>query len=120
MKVLIVDDSKTMLKINSNVVKGLGIEDILTAENGQEALGIYKDNQDIDLVLLDVNMPVMNGFQFLERIKKVKPEIKVFMCTTEGGREEVIKALRLGANNYIVKPINRENLEQKIKEVMEK
>lgn len=118
MKVLVVDDSKTMLKINSNVVKGLGINDILTAENGAVALEVFTENQDIDLVLLDVNMPVMNGFEFLQKVKKLKPEIKVFMCTTEGGKDEVIKALKLGANNYIVKPINRTQLENKIKEIM--
>ena len=118
MKVLIVDDSKTMLKINENICKGLHIEHILTAENGLEAVKIFQDNLDIDLVLLDINMPIMNGYEALEKIKKLSKDVKVFMCTTEGGKEEVIKALRMGASNYIVKTIKREVLVEKIKAVL--
>ncbi len=112
MKILIVDDSKTVLRINTQIVESLGHEAV-TAENGE--IATLKLNG-VDLVLLDVNMPVMNGFEFLEHTKDIRAKtgMKVFMCTTEGGREEVIKALRLGASNYIVKPIKRSVLVDKI------
>jgi CheY-like chemotaxis protein len=118
MKVLVVDDSKTVQRINSQIVQGLGHEAV-TASDGALALTELKKHKDIELILLDVNMPNMNGFEFLDQTKeyRVKTGIRVFMCTTEGGKEEVIKALKLGANNYIVKPIKREVLEQKIKEL---
>lgn len=115
MKVLIVDDSKTMIKINENVCKGLGIKEIYTAENGFDGFTIFNENKDIDLILLDINMPIMNGYEMLEKVRHISKDVKIFMCTTEGGKEEVIKALRLGANNYIVKPIKREVLEEKIR-----
>lgn len=116
MKVLIIDDSKTILRINSQICKEFNFEEIFTAENGQEALQ-YMDK--VQLVLCDINMPIMNGFEFLTRTKLIreKNDIKVFMCTTEGGRSEVVKALKLGACNYIVKPIKREVLKEKIEEV---
>jgi two-component system chemotaxis response regulator CheY len=114
MKVLIVDDSKTVLRINSQIVTSLGHESF-TAENGQEALSLLKNNN-IELIILDINMPVMNGFKFLENTLEYRKEknIKIIMCTTEGGKGEVIKALKLGANNYIIKPIRREVLVEKI------
>jgi len=118
-KVLVIDDSKVMCKINSNVVKEAGVSEnnIDTAFNGQE--GIDKFNQkDYDLVLCDINMPIKNGFEFIQDARKLKSkeECGIFMCTTEGGKDEVIKALRLGANNYLVKPLDKNNLVQKIKE----
>lgn len=116
MKILIVDDSKTVLRINAQIVKNLDHEAI-TAENGKEAKD--KLSADVDLVLLDVNMPIMNGFEFLKETQQYRKDnnIKVFMCTTEGGRSEVVRALQLGANNYIVKPIKREVLVSKIKDL---
>jgi two-component system, chemotaxis family, chemotaxis protein CheY len=116
--VLIVDDSKIILKINSNLCKEIGIENIFTAEDGKKGLELFKNTPNIDLVLTDINMPVMNGFELLEEIRKIDKNVKIFMCTTEGGREEVVKALRIGANNYIVKPVSREVLQNKIKEIM--
>ena len=117
MKILLVDDSKIILKINSNLCKEIGIEHIVTAENGKEALEKFK-NDKFDLVITDVNMPVMNGFELLEEIRKIDKVTKIFMCTTEGGKEEVLRALKAGANNYIVKPVSREVLQEKIKGVI--
>lgn len=116
MKVLLVDDSKIILKINSNLCKEIGIEEIITAENGKEALEKFNKGK-FDLVITDVNMPIMNGFDLLTELRKIDKEVKIFMCTTEGGRDEVLRALKLGANNYIVKPVSREVLQNKIKDV---
>jgi len=115
MKVLIVDDSKTMLRINSQVVTSLGHE-VVTAVDGIDAVGKLEG---INLILLDINMPRMDGFGFLEKTKTYRKThgIATIMCTTEGGKAEVVRALRLGANSYIVKPVNRDVLIAKIKDV---
>ena len=112
-KVLIVDDSKTMVRIIENIVKQLGITDTSIAFNGKEALELMKLKK-FDLVLSDVNMPSMNGFELVESIRQSGSKVGIFMITTEGGREEVIRALRLGANNYLVKPIDKDVLKDKI------
>ena len=112
-KVLIVDDSKTMVRIIENIVKQLGITDTSIAFNGKEALELMKLKK-FDLVLSDVNMRSMNGFELVESIRQSGNKVGIFMITTEGGREEVIKALRLGANNYLVKPIDKDVLKDKI------
>jgi len=113
MLVLIVDDSKTVQRINKQIVESLGHKTIV-ASDGQE--GLASLTAEVDVVLLDVNMPILDGFGFLERSVRDRKKFgtKVFMCTTEGGREEVVRALRLGANNYIVKPIKREVLVEKL------
>jgi len=114
MLVLIVDDSKVMQKINKQIVESLGHSTVCVS-NGAEA--IEQLSGPVDLVLLDVNMPIMDGFEFLSKtveLRKVRG-IKVIMCTTEGQRDTVVKALRLGANNYVVKPIDKDKLIEKIK-----
>lgn len=112
-KVLIVDDSKTMVRIIENIVKQLGITDTSIAFNGKEALELMKLKK-FDLVLSDINMSLINGFELVENIRSSGNKVGIFMITTEGGREEVIKALRLGANNYLVKPIDKDVLKDKI------
>lgn len=112
-KVLIVDDSKTMVRISDNIVKQLGISNVDWAFNGKEALDLMKLKK-YDLILSDINMAPMNGFELVEAIRSTGNKVGIFMITTEGGREEVIRALRLGANNYLVKPIDKDTLKQKI------
>jgi len=117
---LIVDDSKTICRINSMILKDIGINDVDIAYDGAEGVQLAK-NKHYDLILSDINMPIMTGFGLVENIRKfkTKEETIIFMVTTEGGREEVIKALRLGANNYIVKPVVKENIIEKIKTFFE-
>ena len=112
-KVLIVDDSKTMVRIIENIVKQLGITDTSIAFNGKEALELMKLKK-FDLVISDINMSLINDFELVESIRQSENKVGIFMITTEGGREEVIKALRLGANNYLVKPIDKDVLKDKI------
>ena len=112
-KILIVDDSKTMVRINDNICKQVGIVDIDWAYNGLEALELIKVKK-YDLILSDINMPLCNGFELVQSIRQSGNKVGIFMITTEGGREEVAKALRMGANNYLVKPIDKEVLKSKI------
>ncbi len=123
MKILIVDDSSTMRRIIGNVVMQLGFakEDFDEAEDGLKAWKILSENQ-YDIILTDWNMPNMNG---LDLVKKVRSEgnhqkTPIIMITTEGGKGEVITALKAGVNNYIVKPFNADILKEKLDGVLKK
>ena len=119
MKVLSVDDSSIMRKIIRSVVDMLGY-DFAEAGNGQEALDLLAtdDGKDIELILLDVNMPVMDGLTTLKTLKADKrfSQIPVVMVTTEGERINIVNAIKLGAKNYVVKPFSPEELASKIME----
>jgi len=117
MKILVVDDSKTMLRIISNTIKRIGYTDIVTAEDGELGLAAYKKDT-FDIILTDWNMPNMNGLQFVQAVRKVNKDIPIVMITTEGGKVEVIKALKAGVNNYIVKPFTPQVLKEKLKDII--
>jgi len=116
MRMLLVDDSVTMRRIQKTQINSLGITDILEAGDGQEALGKLKSNMPIDMVLLDWNMPVMDGMAFLKTVRAdaTFKDVKVIMCTSESEKSKVVEALKSGANNYIVKPFTPEALKEKI------
>ena len=111
---LVVDDSSTMVRIVSNVLKRLGIETIYTAFDGVQGLSTFRETPDIDVVLTDINMPNMDGFELLKCIRQLDDEVPIIMITTEGGKKEVIKALKLGANQYIIKPFTPQVLKEKL------
>jgi len=114
MKVLIVDDSKPILMMVSDILKQLGHEP-LTAENGQIAFEMLTGGDSIDLVLLDWNMPVMTGIEFLEKNKAESAfSTPVFMMTTEKSPEKIQRALENGASDYIMKPFTPDILQNKI------
>lgn len=116
MKLLLVDDSTTMRRIQKNLLSGIGITDVIEAEHGQEAMEKLADNMPVDLVLLDWNMPVMDGFATLEAIR-ANPDyagVKVVMCTSESEKTHVVKAIQAGASNYIIKPFTPELLKSKL------
>ncbi|MBP9615501.1 chemotaxis regulatory protein [Arcobacter acticola] len=123
MKILIVDDSSTMRRIIGNVVMQLGFakDNFDEAEDGVKAWKLLSESH-YDVILTDWNMPNMNG---LELVKKVRSEgthqkTPIIMITTEGGKGEVIIALKAGVNNYIVKPFNAEVLKEKLDGVLKK
>ena len=131
-KVLIVDDSATMRKIIMRALTESGISDLEFAEGGDGAEGLeILSKGGIDLILSDVNMPNMDGIQFVtcvrdqkaletsavgdkELIKRVANTIPIVMITTEGGLEKVQEALEAGANDYIKKPFTPEQLREKL------
>ncbi len=120
MKLLVVDDSSTMRRIIKNTLARLNYTDVLEAEHGAEAWQIMQKHDDIDVLITDWNMPEMNG---LELVKKVRAESKyedmpIIMVTTEGGKAEVITALKAGVNNYIVKPFTPQVLKEKLEDVL--
>jgi len=118
MKLLVVDDSSVIRKIVKTAADMLQFETV-EAEDGVEALEILeKSYEEIDLILLDWNMPEKSGFDVLVGLKnngKFK-NIPVMMITSEGQRSSIISAIRAGASNYLVKPFTVEELEEKINE----
>ena len=119
MRILIVDDSSTMRRIIGNVVMQLGFsrDDFDEAEDGVKAWKILSESQ-YDIILTDWNMPNMNGLELVKTIRNVNKKVPIVMITTEGGKGEVITALKAGVNNYIVKPFSAEILKEKLDGVL--
>lgn len=120
LKLLVVDDSSTMRRIIKNTLQRLGFEDVLEAEHGVEAWQIMERTPDINVLITDWNMPEMNG---LDLVRKVRADgrydsMPIIMVTTEGGKAEVITALKAGVNNYIVKPFTPQVLKEKLEDVL--
>jgi len=120
MKILSVDDSAIIRKIIRSGVEVLDYE-LVEAADGIEALTILeRSSEDIILILLDWNMPGMDGLVFLEKIKNTASlkHIPVMMVTTESEKENIIRAIQAGAINYLVKPFTIEELMKKVLECM--
>ena len=116
MRILIVDDSSTMRRIIGNVVQQLGVakDDFDEAEDGVVAWKLFQEKNNYDVVLTDWNMPNMNGLELVKTIRAKDKKVPIVMITTEGGKGEVITALKAGVNNYIVKPFSAEILKEKL------
>ncbi|APE27402.1 response regulator [Aurantiacibacter gangjinensis] len=111
---LIVDDSSVIRKVSRHILESLGFE-VSDAENGMEGLRRF-DEAKPDLILLDWNMPVMNGIEFLKELR-ARPdggEPKVVFCTTENDVDHIREAMSAGANEYVMKPFDHETLELKL------
>lgn len=119
-KALVVDDSKAIRQIERKYLEELGYV-VLEASNGEEALKVLQENPDIVLILLDWHMPVMNGYEFLKKLRSFEEysHIKVMMVTTENQQKSIIDALMAGANEYLMKPFDKEMLETKIRYLFE-
>jgi two-component system chemotaxis response regulator CheY len=121
MKVLVADDFATMRKIVRNILKQIGFDDIVEAEDGQAALQILK-NETIGLVVTDWNMPNMTGLELLQKIRTdpKTANLPVLMVTAEGLKENVVAAVKAGVNNYVVKPFTAEVLQEKLEQIFKK
>jgi len=118
---LIVDDSATMRKIIKLNLTKIGYSNIIEAPNGAEGLKKLSEEK-IDLIFSDWNMPEMNGLQFLQAVRSqaTYQDIPIIMLTTVNTQDEVIAALKAGANSYIVKPFTADKLTaDKLKEKIE-
>lgn len=113
-KILIVEDAENLRFLLTKFLEKEG-HPVLTASNGLEAIKAIRLEDDIGLVFLDIMMPKMNGIELLEKIKELKNDInlKVCMVTAKKNHMDVNTCLKLGADDYIVKPIDREILIQK-------
>jgi two-component system, chemotaxis family, chemotaxis protein CheY len=120
-KILVVDDFATMRKVIRNLLKQVGYENIVEAEDGVIALKILK-SQKIDLVVSDWNMPNMTGLELLKAVRSDE-DLKAtpfLMVTAEALQDNVIAAVKAGVSNYIVKPFTAETLNDKITKILEK
>jgi two-component system chemotaxis response regulator CheY len=115
MRALVIDDSRTVRIIIGKILREIGME-VLEAANGLEALEQLQRNPDVELLLVDWNMPQMNGFDFLRavRAQRAYDGVRILMVTSESQNEQVIKALSAGANEYLMKPFNKEVLVAKL------
>ena len=115
MKILTVDDFSTMRRIIRNMLRQLGYNNIVEAEDGAEALSLLQ-REKVDFVISDWNMPNMSGLDLLKAIRaddNLKP-LPVLLVTAEALKENVVEALKAGVNNYVVKPFTAETLKEKI------
>lgn len=121
-KALIVDDSSVMRKIVERSLRqaGLDLQQVFEAGNGAEALAILGE-QRVHLILSDINMPVMDGLEFVRQLQKVENAkgTPVVMITTEGSESHVVQALSLGARGYIRKPFTADQVKEHVIPVLE-
>ena len=114
---LVVDNSSVIRKVARRILEGLDFQ-IAEAENGEEAIEACRQ-QIPDAILLDWNMPKMDGYEFLRALRRLpggdKP--KVVFCTTENDVAHIARALHAGANEYIMKPFDKDIVEAKFQEV---
>jgi len=120
-RALIIDDSSVMRKIVERSLRQAGIDlaPVLEAGNGAEALVDLQENQ-VDLILCDVNMPVMDGLEFIKQLPGVPnaKDVPVVMITTEGSESHVVQALSSGARGYIRKPFTPEQVREHVVPVL--
>ena len=119
MRVMLIDDSKTMRNIQKSVLKQLGHTELEEACDGQDALskiGAFNP----ELVLVDWNMPNMDGLTFVKEYRKQNKTVPMIMVTTEAEKARVIEAIKAGVNNYVVKPFTPDLLGQRINETLAK
>jgi two-component system chemotaxis response regulator CheY len=114
---LVVDDSSVIRKVARRILEGLDFE-ILEADDGEQALESCKGRMP-EAVLLDWNMPKMDGYDFLRSLRRLPDgdRPKVVFCTTENDVAHIARALHAGANEYIMKPFDKEIVEAKFQEV---
>jgi two-component system, chemotaxis family, chemotaxis protein CheY len=115
-KVLVVDDSKLMHKMYEVMLRQYAL---VYASDGRQALDRLQEHQDIDLVLLDINMPNMNGLEFLAQIRSddTHQDLRVIIISTEGRDEDTQRGLEAGATAYIKKPFHSEDILEKISQL---
>ncbi|MDX1965917.1 MAG: response regulator [Planctomycetaceae bacterium] len=116
--VLLVDDSRAVRLAMRRILAGLGCE-LLEAENGSLALEQLRQHPEIDAILLDWNMPIMDGITFLRAVRQDAklPQPQIVMCTTEGEMHRIMDALQSGANEYIMKPFTQDIVLEKLQGV---
>lgn len=114
---LIVDDASVVRKVARRIVEDFGF-DVVEAEHGEAALAVCREQMP-DAILVDWSMPVMDGFDFAKALRQEpggnRP--KVVICTTEHDLGQIARAMRAGADDYLMKPFDRESMEAKLQEV---
>jgi two-component system chemotaxis response regulator CheY len=113
MKILLADDSGTMRTIQKRCLLKMGLEDVVEAEDGAQALQVFETGG-FDVVITDWNMPNMDGLQLLQEIRSRNKDVPVIMITTEAERARVVLAIQHGVSDYLVKPFTPDGLKEKL------
>jgi len=115
MVVLVIDDSRTMRKLLSRALKEHSCE-VLEAEGGVSGLAQLRENPQIDLVMVDWNMPEMNGIQFVQELRADPnlSKVRIVMVTADSKMNQIQIALDAGANEYLIKPFTKESVGEKL------
>jgi two-component system chemotaxis response regulator CheY len=116
--IMLVDDEAHIRKFISLLLRHLGVERIIEASNGSLAIELYKKEQP-DLIMLDVNMPVMDGLETLKALKEINPDCVVIMLTSLANRQTIDQAAALGAANYIRKDAPPEEIGRALSDTIE-
>lgn len=117
MKALIVDDAMMVRFVLKKFLASIGFDEVFEAGTGKEALVLYKEHRP-DIVTMDITMPEMDGLQSIEAIMAEEPQARIVVCSAIGQRDYVLKAMELGAKNYLIKPFQEEKVIETIKLVM--
>lgn len=114
---LVVDDSRVVRKVARRIIEDLGFS-CIEAEDGQKAYDVCSKKMP-DAILLDWNMPVMSGIEFLDKLRKMGEggHPKVVFCTTENDMDHIQRAMNAGANEYIMKPFDSDIVESKFAQI---
>jgi two-component system chemotaxis response regulator CheY len=119
MKMLLVDDSRTMRNILKKILESFGNVEFTEANDGLEALKAIEGNpQGFNLILIDWNMPNMDGITLVGRIRQADKKTPLIMVTTESEKPRILEAIKAGANNYALKPFTPDILLQKVRQTL--
>jgi two-component system chemotaxis response regulator CheY len=118
MRILVVDDFSTMRRIIKNILRQLGYNNIVEADDGSTAWDILNKDK-IDFIISDWNMPIMSGIELLKKVRASEEfaDLPFLMVTAEAQQENIIEAVQAKVSNYIVKPFTAETLGQKIDKI---
>jgi two-component system, chemotaxis family, chemotaxis protein CheY len=121
MKILLVDDSRTMRNIQKNVLKVLGDPLYAEAGDGLEALTCLAAHPDgFQLMLIDWNMPHMDGLTLIRKLREKDKTTPIIMVTTEAEKSRIIEAVKAGVNNYVIKPFTPDALLERVRQTLAK
>jgi two-component system chemotaxis response regulator CheY len=118
MRFLVVDDFKTMRRVLRGLLREMGFEDVEEAADGAAALERLR-GEPVDVVITDIEMPTMNGFDLLSAIKKDErlKHVPVLMLAAEARKDDIVRCIQAGAAAYLVKPFSRAILEEKLRQI---
>jgi two-component system chemotaxis response regulator CheY len=119
MKILVVDDFPTMRRIVKTLLRQLGCDNTIEAEDGQQALDLLRSTPGIDFVISDWNMPNMTGIELLKSVRgdPKLAHLPFLMITAEAEKENIVEAVKSGVSNYIVKPFTAQTLQEKLNKI---
>ena len=121
MKILLVDDSRTMRNIQKRSLEALGAVEFTEVGGGAEAIGVLSaPDGKFDFIMIDWNMPHMDGITLVRKIRESDKKTPLIMATTEAEKSRVMGALRAGVNNFVIKPFTPEILLEKVRATLDK